>query len=574
MLTNIRIENFKKLESVSIPLSSSVVIIGPNNSGKSTIFQALCLWEIGVKSYITAYKKNDLNKNGNVTINRHDLLNSPISDARFLWKNRQVSRKKTAGKGGQIYIPLSIELQGVQNVKSWTCRTEFIFYNTESFSCKVKSGLQEMIDLYDEYNGVHFGFLQPMSGISSIEFKFYRGAIDKQLGEGKTAEVLRNICYEVIYPETPRGSDYNPEDCWQKLCSNIKTMFGIDLHKPEFIKLDGSIQFRYTENKITYDISSGGRGFLQTLLLLAYMYANPNTVLLLDEPDAHLEVIRQRETFQRINEIAQEKNSQLIIASHSEVLLEEAAEASNVIALIENQAVPLNISTKSQSIKYIKKTLTEIGWEKYYLAKIKGHIIYLEGSTDLQMLLYFANKLKHKVEPLLRVANVQYTSDNVPGTAINNFASLQEIFNELKGLALFDNLPTLQENPKLKVICWQRRELENYFARPALLLKHAKLLSIQYPKYTSAQLEEIMQQVITDNTTPKYLRDLNDEWWNTAKLSDEWLDKIFPEFYKQLNMNVSANFKREYYQLISLLDKKEIPNEISDKLDIIYEVLK
>jgi len=50
------------------------------------------------------------------------------------------------------------------------------------------------------------------------------------------------------------------------------------------------------------------------------MYANPNTILLLDEPDAHLEVIRQREAFQLINKLANGMNSQIIIASHSEVV--------------------------------------------------------------------------------------------------------------------------------------------------------------------------------------------------------------------------------------------------------------
>ncbi|MDR1682998.1 MAG: hypothetical protein LBS25_06390 [Candidatus Symbiothrix sp.] len=287
-----------------------------------------------------------------------------------------------------------------------------------------------------------------------------------------------------------------------------------------------------------------------------------------------MEVIRQREVFQKINEIATDTNTQIIIASHSEVVLDEAAEASNVIALIENQAIPLNVSTKSQSIKYIKRALTEIGWEKYYLARVKGHILYLEGSTDLQMLLYFANKLKHSVESLLRVANVQYTSDNVPDTAIKNYVSLQEIFNELKGLALFDNIPNLQENPRLKIICWQKHELENYFASPALLLKYAKLLHNQYPQFTSDHLENVMQQSISDYTLPAYLRNLNDEWWNTAKLSDDWLDKIFPTFYKQLGINTSVNFKKDYYQLISLMDKKDISNEISEKLDAIYKFLK
>ncbi len=573
MITNIKIENFKKIDNISFPLTSSVVIIGPNNSGKSTIFQALCLWEIGVKSYITAYQKKTLNKNGNITINRQDLLNSPISDARFLWKDRLVSQKTKMGKGVN-QIPLSIELRGENVGKHWTCKTEFLFYNTESFSCKVTSGLEDIIDLYDNDNGIHFGFLQPMSGISSVEDKLYRGAIDRRLGEGKTAEVLRNICYEVLYPETPRDSDYNPEQRWGMLCVNIKSMFGIDLLKPEFIKLEGSIQLRYKENGIIYDISSGGRGFLQTLLLFAYMFANPNTVLLLDEPDAHLEVIRQREAFQRINEISQKSNSQIIIASHSEVVLDEASDLSNVIALVENHAVILNEATRTQSIKYIKKTLTEIGWEKYYLARVKGHILYLEGSTDLQMLLYFANRLKHRVESLLRIANVQYTSDNVPGTAINNFVSLQHIFPELKGLAIFDRIPNLPENPKLQVVCWKKRELENYFARPALLIKCAKLLNGIYPQFSQKKLEDVMQQAISDYTLPAYLKNLEDGWWDDAKLSDEWLDKIFKEFYSQLGITVGLNFKKDYYQLISLIEKKDIPNEVSEKLDAVYELLK
>ena len=504
MITKITINNFKKLENISFPLSQSVVIIGPNNSGKSTIFQALCLWEIGVVNFIQSNKLKKLNKNGAVTLNRQSLLNSPIANMRFLWKNQKVTN---IINGKPVPLKLEITIEGATENKNWICKTEFHYYNEESFSCKIVSGLSELTKLYEQNKGIHFGFLQPMSGIASVEDKFEQGAIDRRLGEGRTAEVLRNICYKVLFPDVlPKG--IQPNEKWSRLHSAIKLMFGVTLMKPEYLKVTGTIQLEYSENGIKYDISSGGRGFQQTLLLLAYMYANPNTILLLDEPDAHLEVIRQREAFQLINQVANDMNSQIIIASHSEIVLEEAAEASKVIALIENTVVELNNSLTPQKLRAIKKALTEIGWEKYFLARSKKHVLYFEGSTDFQMLLTFANKLNHKVEPLLRVANVDYTADNVPNTALSKFTSLKGIFPELNGLALFDRIDkNIEEIKPLKIICWKRRELENYFAQPEILYRHAKLLGVKYPTIGSSKLVETMEQTINDLTVPLYLKD-------------------------------------------------------------------
>ena len=51
MITRITIENFKRLEHVSFDLTERVVLIGPNNSGKSSILQALTLWEAAVRKW-------------------------------------------------------------------------------------------------------------------------------------------------------------------------------------------------------------------------------------------------------------------------------------------------------------------------------------------------------------------------------------------------------------------------------------------------------------------------------------------------------------------------------------------
>lgn len=565
MITRVTINNFKKLENISFELSESVVIIGPNNSGKSTIFHALCLWEIGVRHYVAAYQKKELDVNGCVTINRKDLVNSPISDASFLWSNKQVTN---SNESDAKQVKLSITLEGNTNGKSWLCDTAFTCANAESIACSVIKGYNDVEELYNNDTGIHFGFLQPMSGLATVEDKLTTGSVDRKLGEGRTAEVLRNICYDILYPETKKPNDTEGEKNWQKLTTSVKKMFGISMHKPEYIKSTGLIELEYTENDVKYDISSGGRGFLQTLLLLAYMYAHPQSVLLLDEPDAHLEVVRQREIFRILTEISSELGTQIIVASHSEVVLQEAAAKSKIIALIEKEAIELN---SPQLYKSVHKALTEIGWESFYLAKSKGHVIYLEGSTDLHMLLHFATLLKHPVESPLRFANVQYTANNVPLAALNNFSSLQTMFPALKGIAIFDNV-VIQPNPKLSITCWEKREMENYFARPNVLVKWAKLQVYKHQQLNCNQLAKAMTDAIALFTPPAYLNDLNNAWWSTEKLSDNWLDKVFSEFYKSLNFP-KGFFKRDYYHLISLLAPNEVDPEIITKLDLLNEVL-
>jgi len=572
MLTKVTIENFKKLERVEFGLSQSVVLIGPNNAGKSTIFQALCLWEIGVINFIQASKKNDLNRQGAVTINRKDLMNSPIADARFLWRNKHVTER--GEQGGTDHVRLVVELSGEDDGKEWSCKAEFTFSNAESISCKIVKGLQIYRRLIEESKGVHFGFLQPMSGLATEEDLLTPGAIDRRLGEGRTAEVLRNICYSILHPESRSQAIETSANDWKKLREAVKKMFGAILHEPEYLRATGLLQLEYTENGIRYDISSAGRGFQQTLLLLAYMYAHPGTTLLLDEPDAHLEVIRQREAFQLINTVANDTRSQLIIASHSEVVLDEAADASNIIAVIDSQAIELNSKQDRKKITYLKKALTEIGWERYYLARLKKHVLYLEGATDLEMLKKFANRLKHPAEVFLQKANVQYMANNVPHKAIENFVPLKEFIPDLRGFALFDMVDTNQNHPRpIPVQFWQKRELENYFARPELLIRNAGLLHLKHPSLLSGvRLEKIMQEVIAENTIPVALKDMTHKFWSDTKLSDDWLDVIFPEFYKRIGLPQDF-YKRDYYTLISLLQPDEIDPEITDKLNAILAAL-
>jgi len=51
MLTKITIRNFKRFGKIEVELGNPVVFIGPNNSGKTSVLQALALWDIGLKKW-------------------------------------------------------------------------------------------------------------------------------------------------------------------------------------------------------------------------------------------------------------------------------------------------------------------------------------------------------------------------------------------------------------------------------------------------------------------------------------------------------------------------------------------
>ena len=63
-ICNIKIENFKAFNEVEIPINPNFnMIIGENNIGKSTLFEAIHLWMLGYNSLIQANGRNFYGRN-------------------------------------------------------------------------------------------------------------------------------------------------------------------------------------------------------------------------------------------------------------------------------------------------------------------------------------------------------------------------------------------------------------------------------------------------------------------------------------------------------------------------------
>ncbi len=569
MLTKLTIRKFKRFEDVEIELGNPVVFIGPNNSGKTSAIQALALWDIGLRRWNEKRSgKRTPEKRPGVTVNRRDLVAIPVPEANLLWRGLRVRDvRKEDGRLRTSNIRIDLIVEGVANNRHWACGLEFDYANDESLYCRPlrlsEGRTPDRMPVPDEAGSARIAFLPPMSGLAATETRLDYGAVSVRIGEGRTAEVLRNLCFRIHEEQRAR---------WSGLVGQIKSLFGSELDPPRYIPERGEIVMTYSEHGVKLDLSSAGRGLQQTLLLLAYMYANPGAVLLLDEPDAHLEILRQRQIYQLLIDVANESDSQIIAASHSEVLLNEAAGRDVVIAFV---GPPHRIDDHHSQVL---KALKEIGFEQYYQAEQKGWVLYLEGSTDLSMLQAFARRLGH--EPARRVLErpfVRYVGNSARGVR-RHYHALREALPSLRGVVLFDRLENEpQDIAPVECLIWERREIESYICSPAVLEAYATASAREAAPenlFTSAECDrrlDAMRAAIAEIQSALKTLGMGSAWSPDIKASDDFLEPLFRAYFEKLNLpNLMP--KRNFYELVQHIPDSELDPEIRAKLDAIAAV--
>jgi len=575
MITKLIISNFKRIKSAEIELGGHVVFIGPNNSGKSSALQALTLWDAAWRRWSEKREKKD--EEGNllrqpakvrtgVALNRRELHAIPIPSAKLLWND--LHTHETKGRSGEketAYVFMNITVEGFDGNQSWVCGLEFYYANEESFYCRLVTGndgrLPEALIRHPVV------FLPPMSGLADREFRKERGEISLLIGQGQTAQVLRNLCWQLYSRE-----DKQP---WEKLVKHIRRLFSVTLAPPQYYPENSSLTLSYQEaDGLELDISSSGRGCQQVTLLLAFLLANPGAVLLLDEPDAHLEILRQRDVYNLLTEVAAAQGSQIIAASHSATVMQEAGEKDVLVAFL---GAPHRVDTRSRQ-NQIKKALESIPLADFYQAEQMGWTLYLEGSTDLAILRKLALRTNHDARLHLegRVP-VVYLGSNKPGDARNHFDAMREACPGVLGFALYDRLPNpdtqLGTLPNLAERMWQRREIENYLVTPASLLAYVQSGLQAGDLFDEAEARrrgEIMQSCIQELEQSLRTQRRPGPWTADIKITDEFLDPLFANYFERLG-TPQQTYKRDYHGLAEAIPVEEIDPEVHRVLDAIHE---
>lgn len=239
-------KNFKRFDEVEFELGKNVVLIGPNNSGKTTALQALALWDIGIKKWFGKRGSGAAGKRPGVTVNRRDLFTIPIPNANLLWKNLHVRNvDRSRGKSYTQNIRIEICVEGITNGKEWKCGLEFDYANDESFYCRplqiIENEKPIRLPIPEEAKEIQVAYLPPMSGMADREFVKLPGEVDVLIGQGQTAQVLRNLCLNVA------TNLKNKSENWDKLVNNIDRLFGVSLLPPQYIQERSEIILAYKQ---------------------------------------------------------------------------------------------------------------------------------------------------------------------------------------------------------------------------------------------------------------------------------------------------------------------------------------
>lgn len=582
LLHYLEIENFKCFGGTHrVVLDHPAVFIGPNNCGKTSAIQAIALWSQAVKTWLDVKEATSAKERTATALNRMAITAVPVQRTRYFWHNAKVH-------SGRDSIPMSITVGLFWKGTVVPVRMKFRHQGDELVYCTPDEATMADLDLLRHAAQINVELLYPMSGLTTEEPVLKTGRINVLLGQGETAQVLRNLCLIVARE--------NPAD-WQQVVDLMRRLFAVELGVPEETAR-GAIDLFYEQPgaRERLDVAVAGRGFQQLLLVFAYLFSHKRSVLLVDEPDAHLEILRQKQVYVLLRDIAHDNGSQVVLVTHSEVILDEAIDR-NLTLLLAGQADDL--AAKAD----IRNALKHYGAQHYVKARERGYVLYVEGSTDVDILRALAERLGHPVVSIWDDRlNAYYVQDNFPEASLESalerveggfgvtprqhFLSLRGLLPQLRGVAILDNDGQGRSDSReagLLVTYWRRYEAENYFVTPELLAAYA---AEAYRDLELFQGHRQAVQEVLDRLIHEQVFDGSDHDFRIFREADPpashliWetkterrkLSVFAEEFFRRLADRLSLPMllrKGELHRLVAVADPNRIPAEVQEKLDLL-----
>ena len=583
MITEVEVSHFKRFgKDETIDLSGEVILLaGPNNSGKSTVLQAIAAWNLALQRWLAERGKRQSKRRISLTADEFTAL--PLREMNLLWEDRRtaVARKTDKGNTSQAR-PIVIALTGNgPHTEPWQLAIEFLYASQKLIWARpidVQNPSGKSPEIPPGAKQLSIVHIPPFSGLETEEPFRDVGIQNRLIGQGRPGEIVRNLLW-TLWSQPDKSA-------WQALVQDIQHLFQYELLPPVYGPAQPFIVCEYRPSSKSghrapkLDIANAGSGFHQVLLLLAFFYTKPATTLLLDEPDAHLHFILQREVFAHLRAVAAERACQLIVATHAEALLDDT-EPTAILSFFRK---PHRLQTRRQ-VQALRAALHRLSSTDLLQADHIGAILYVEDESDARLLGEWANLLAHPSERFFKFPYIYPMGGSGGlGEAKNHFSALRVAFPEIRGLCLLDRDlgvgPEAQDFPNgLQLLRWRRYEIENYLLNPNVLKRY---LGQDYYLMPPSSPDQLALPVIPAEVTERDQAYVDREF---ARQGLAGLDYLSDEIQILRDLKASEllvsilgktwrrTAKRDLNLVARVMQPDEIHPEVVEKLDSIASML-
>ncbi|MDY3352383.1 AAA family ATPase [Riemerella anatipestifer] len=430
-ISKIFIKNFKCIKELSIyPNEKFNVIIGENNQGKTTIFEALQTWYRCYQLYIRP-NKTDFYVGNNLYLPYKDLNFLRLAKDTDLYNSTPnealigLTIVDIDTSGSQVQFDLQFKINRPQSISNAYLRiikhskSQFISFSTYLKTKHIK--LDEAIFLYQT---------SPIAQVLAQEPFMNEGQVRKKIMRGKSQEVLRNkilLHRNLQRLEEQVSNVLGSEIKFKILNKSLK-------NKDEYINLQVLNQTKQ------FDLHLQGSGLIQISEIFAtvdYLDSKLN-ILLIDEPDSHIHLALQKRLIKNLKALT---HNQSFIISHNDSFVNETD---------EGELFYLSKDTKlSKELRHINDgnlIKKDFGSPILTLERLNNsdNIIFVEGRDDEK---YITKILEKYVESGIitnksEIKNCYYFhirgKDNLSTKLEHNKRTLSQLFNDKKYVVVTD----------------------------------------------------------------------------------------------------------------------------------------
>lgn len=325
MLNSVKIERFKNITEIEIPLGGINLLIGSNNAGKSSVQQAI---QFAV-SVAQSTNQQNARWDGDrcpSSLSSQNLIYSPLRDIEAL--------------APQGHLQTSLE---------HAIKVTFV-KKDESAYVTIRKGKNRNIStsiegktLGTKLQNIESPFSIIVPGLAGVPaFEEYRppSVVRKAAAKGDANSVFRNIL--LLLSEDV--------EAWKNFIKKFKFVFpDYDIVITFDKNTDEHIDAKVIYNESNLPIDACGTGILQAIQLLSYYYLYKPQLLILDEPDSHLHPNNQRLIALLLKQIHNETGCQMLISTHSRHFFEAIKESAE-IRWINNSSLIDNSDDSERSI--------------------------------------------------------------------------------------------------------------------------------------------------------------------------------------------------------------------------------